>query len=119
MNTLSFIIYLLITWFITVHVGLIFYRNGKIYILNLLHGDEKFTLFINRLLLVGYYLLNLGYVTMTIRFGKPLYNWAEVISSICTRTGKIMCILAVIHFCNMAALLLISHYHQQHATYKN
>jgi len=119
MNTLSFIFYLLITWFITVHVGLIFYRNGKIYILNLLHGDEKFTLFINRLLLVGYYLLNLGYVTMTIRFGKPLYSWAEVIASICSRTGKIMCILAVIHFCNMAALLLISHYHQQHATNKN
>ena len=112
MNTLSFIIYLLITWFITVHVGLIFYRNGKSYILNLLHGDEKLTLFINRMLLIGYYLLNLGYVTMTFRFGRSLHSWAEVITSIGTRTGKIMCILGIIHFCNMAILLLISHYHQ-------
>jgi hypothetical protein len=112
MNTLSFIVYLLITWFITVHVGLIFYRNGKSYILNLLHGDEKLTLFINRLLLIGYYLLNLGYVTMTIRFGKTLLTWADVITSIGTRTGKIMCLLGIIHFCNMAILLLISHYHQ-------
>jgi hypothetical protein len=117
MNTLSFIIYLLITWFITVHVGLIFYRNGKSYILNLLH-DEKFTLFINRILLIGYYLLNLGYVTMTLRFGKTMYTWADVLTSICTRTGKIMCMLGVIHFFNMAALLLISHYHQ-HANNKN
>jgi hypothetical protein len=117
MNTLSFIIYLLITWFITVHVGLIFYRNGKSYILNLL-GDEKLTLFINRILLIGYYLLNLGYVTMTIRFGKTIHSWAEVITSICTRTGKIMCMLGVIHFFNMAILLLISHYHQ-HANNKN
>ncbi len=112
MNTLAVIIYLLITWFITVHVGLIFYRNGKSYILNLLHGDEKLTLFINRMLLIGYYLLNLGYVTMTLRFGRSLHSWAGVITSIGTRTGKIMVILGVIHFCNMAILLLISHYHQ-------
>jgi hypothetical protein len=112
MNTLAFIVYLLITWFITVHVGLIFYRNGKSYMLNLLHGDEKLTLFLNRMLLIGYYLLNLGYVTMTIRFGKLLTTWADVLTSISTRTGKIMIILGVIHLCNMAMLLLISHYHQ-------
>ncbi|MBO9201267.1 MULTISPECIES: hypothetical protein [Niastella] len=112
MNTLSYIIYLLLTWFITVHVGLIFYRNGKGYILNLLHGEEKLTLFINRTLLTGYYLLNLGYVTITIRFWKPVHTWTEVVSSICTMTGKIMCILAIIHFCNMAILLFISHRHE-------
>lgn len=112
MNTLSYIIYLHITWFITVHVGLIFYRNGKSYILTLLHGDEKLTLFINRILLIGYYLLNLGYVTMTIRLWKTVYTWTEVITSIATMTGKIMCSLAVIHFINMAGLLLVSHYHQ-------
>lgn len=118
MNTLSYIIYLLLTWFITVHVGLIFYRNGKSYILNLLQGDEKLTLFINRILLVGYYLLNLGYVTISIRFWKTINTWTEVITSICTMTGKIMCILAVIHFFNMAILLFISH-HYQHANNKN
>jgi hypothetical protein len=117
MNTLSYIIYLLITWFITVHVGLIFYRNGKGYILNLLHGDEKLTLFINRTLLTGYYLLNLGYVTITIRFWKTVYSWADAISSIGTMTGKIMSILAVVHFCNMAILLFISHRHE-HANNK-
>ena len=117
MNTLSYIIYLLVAWFITVHVGLIFYRNGKSYILNLLHGDEKLTLFINRILLTGYYLLNLGYVTITIRFWKTIHNWTEVVTSICTTTGKIMCILAVIHFFNMAILLFISHRHE-HANNK-
>ncbi|WP_205514700.1 hypothetical protein [Longitalea arenae] len=112
MNTLSYMIYLLITWFITVHVGLIFYRNGKSYILNLLHGDERLTLFINRILLIGYYLLNLGYVTMTIRLWKTVNTWTEVITSIATMTGKIMCTLAVIHFINMAVLLMIGQHHQ-------
>jgi hypothetical protein len=118
MNTLSYIIYLLLTWFITVHVGLIFYQNGKSYILNLLHGDEKLTLFINRTLLTGYYLLNLGYVTITIRFWKTVHTLTDMISSIGTMTGKIMCMLAVIHFCNMAILIFISHRHE-HANNKN
>jgi hypothetical protein len=98
-------------------VGLIFYRNGKSYILNLLHGDEKLTLFINRSLLTGYYLLNLGYVTISIRCWKTVHTLTEVAGSVGTMTGRIMCILAVIHFCNMAILLFISHRHE-HANNK-
>jgi hypothetical protein len=111
MNTLAYIIYLFSTYFITVHVGLIFYRNGKHYILRLLHGDEKLTDFINRILLTGYYLLNLGYAALMIRSWKTLYTWTEVLGSITTMTGRIMLTLAVIHFMNMAVILLISHRH--------
>ncbi|HYE55706.1 MAG TPA: hypothetical protein VD996_12710 [Chitinophagaceae bacterium] len=111
MNLLTYIIYLLIAYFITVHVGWRFYRNGRIYILNLLHGDEKLTDFINRLLLVGYYLLNLGYVLLTLRSWEKIETWNQVLASISFMTGKIMLILAVIHFINMAVILLISQRH--------
>jgi hypothetical protein len=40
-----------------------------------------------------------------------------VITSICTMTGKIMCVLAVMHFFNMAILLFFSH-RQEHANNK-
>ena len=59
MNILAYIFYLLITYIITFKVGLIFYRNGKIYILKLMRGNEHLSASINRLLLIGYYLLNL------------------------------------------------------------
>jgi hypothetical protein len=98
---------------ITVHVGLAFYRNGRVYILALLEGDEALTTFINRLLLTGYYLLNLGYVLLTIRSWKTVSTWTEMLAGISQKTGKIMLILAVIHFCNMAAIWLIRR-HQQH-----
>lgn len=111
MNTLAYIIYLLLTYLITVHVGLIFFRNGRRYILPLLHGDEKLTDFINRILLTGYYLLNLGYAAIMIRTWNTIYTWQELISSISTMTGRIMLTLAVIHFFNMATILLISRRH--------
>lgn len=112
MNTLTYIIYLAITYFITVHVGLRFYRNGEVYILNLLHGDKKLTAFINRILLVGYYLLNLGYVTLTISTWEKVNTWAEMFTSISFRTGKIILTLGVIHYLNMAVILLISFRHR-------
>ncbi|MGB8193159.1 MAG: hypothetical protein WCF67_14620 [Chitinophagaceae bacterium] len=111
MNTLTYIIYLLITYVITVHVGLRFYRNGEVYILNLLHGDIKLTRFINRVLLVGYYLLNLGYVMLTISSWALVTNWMQMLTSISFSTGKIMLTLALMHFFNMAVILFISYRH--------
>ena len=119
MNTLAYIIYLFITYLITVHVGLRFYRNGRIYILRLLHEDEKLTDFINRMLLTGYYLLNLGYAALMIRFWQTIKDWPELFASIGSMTGKIMLTLAVMHFMNMAVILLISHYHNRNQITNN
>ncbi|MET0394057.1 MAG: hypothetical protein ABW019_12985 [Chitinophagaceae bacterium] len=112
MNTLAYIIYLFITYIITVHVGLIFFRNGRVYILRLLHGDEKLTGFINRLLLTGYYLVNLGYAALMISFWKTVTGWVDLLVTVGTVTGKILLTLAVMHFLNMSVILLLNHHHQ-------
>jgi hypothetical protein len=108
MNVTAYIIYLFITYLITVHVGLVFYRNGRVFILNLLKGDERLTDFINRILLTGYYLLNLGYAALTIHLWETVTTWIEVLISIAIMTGKIMLLLGIIHFFNMLAIFLIS-----------
>jgi hypothetical protein len=119
MNLLAYILYLLITWFITVHVGLRFYRNGRLYILRLLHGDEKLTDAINRILLTGYYLLNLGYATIMLRNWQTINDWAGLVSAISSMTGKIILTLAIMHFMNMAVILYLGHRHQPSANNKN
>ena len=117
MNTLAYIIYLSLTYLVTVHVGLRFYRNGRVYILNLLQDDEKLTDFINRILLVGYYLVNLGYAALMLRLWQTINTWAELMASIGSMTGKIFLTLAVMHFLNMAVILLISQYHNHQITH--
>jgi hypothetical protein len=108
MNTLAHILYLLITFFITVRVGLIFYRNGRLFILNLLHQDTQLTDFINKALLVGYYLLNLGYATLMFKTWEPVQNWQDLLLGLSTMTGKILITLALIHFCNMTVIYFFS-----------
>ena len=118
MNTLAYIIYLAITYLITVKVGLVFYRNGAIYILNLLPENEQLARAINKMLLTGYYLLNLGYAAIMIRTWEKINTWTDLISSISLMTGKIMLTLALIHFMNMAIILLISQRQHQFINHK-
>ncbi len=110
LNTLAYSIYLIVTYTITVRVGLIFFRNGRLYMLHFLQGDEGLTDFINKMLLVGYYLLNLGYATIMIRFWKTINTPTELIVSIGTMTGRIMLLLACMHFFNMAMLYFLRKY---------
>jgi hypothetical protein len=108
MNTIAYLIYLIITYLITVQVGLSFYRNGWVYLKDLLSEDETLAGTVNRILLTGYYLLNLGYAAIMIRFWEKVETWTALLSSICAMTGKIMLTLAVIHFINMAVIFWFS-----------
>ena len=108
MNTLAYIIYLLLSYLLTVHAGMRFYRNGGIYIKTLLGDENHLADAINRLLLTGYYLLNLGYAALMIRFWKTISTPAELITSIANKTGTISLTLALVHFCNMLVIFVAS-----------
>lgn len=108
MNTLAYIIYLLVTYLITVQIGLVFYRNGRLYLLGMLQNDEKLTDFVNKILLTGYYLFNLGYAALMLRFWATIITWTQLLVSICAMTGKIMLGLALMHFFNMGVIFLLS-----------
>ncbi len=118
MNTLTYILYLFLTYLITIHVGLSFYRNGRIYILGLLHGDDRLTDFINKALLTGYYLLNLGYAALMLRTWETVTSWPQLVAGIATMTGRIMLLLALVHWCNMAIIYLIGQKRNQSLHYK-
>jgi hypothetical protein len=108
MNIIAYIIYLFITYLITVKVGMLFYRNGRIFILGLLQDDIRLTDAINNILLVGYYLVNLGYATIMISTWNTIHNRTALLVSIVTMTGIIMLTLALMHCGNMLVIYLIS-----------
>lgn len=108
MNVLAYIIYLTTTYLITVHVGRVFYKNGRHYILELMKGDINTTDAINKILLVGYYLLNLGYATLMLTTWELVTSYTELVLSVVTMLGRIILTLALIHFFNMAAIFFIS-----------
>ncbi len=117
MNILAYIVYLLITFIITIIVGRICYRNGHCYIHEILADDEHLGDNINKLLLTGYYLFNLGYATIMIYTWHQVTSVSMLISSISYMAGRIILTLAVMHYMNMACIYLFGrtrHYFLHH-----
>lgn len=109
MNIIAYIIYLIITYLITVNVGLILYKNGRIYILETLNHNIQLTDTVNKILLMGYYLTNLGYAAIMIKFWDPIQTYTQLIESEATMIGRIVLGLAMMHYFNMFIIHKFKH----------
>ena len=108
-NTAGYIIFGFLVYFITFHVGLVFYRNGKIYMQQLFNDDIHLVDAINKLLLVGYYLLNLGYTTLSIVYWPHIASLSELVECVTYNAGVMIVILGLMHYINMLGLLMYSY----------
>lgn len=101
LNLITYGIYLLITVFIIIKVGLICYRNGNIFVAHLVPDDKDFCLRVNNVLLIGYYLINIGYTVITLSDWTTVISISQMIESLSKNTAIIVCILAVLHYFNL------------------
>lgn len=102
-NTLSYIIYAPIAIYITVIVGWRCYKNGLVYVESIFK-DEKVSESINKILLVGYYLTNIGYAIMMIQRWEKVENTIDMINVLSENLASIVMILAILHYLNIITL---------------
>ncbi len=106
LNLIAYLFYGLITAFITLRVGWICYKNG-IYFIEEEMKDRLLADSINKLLLTGYYLLNLGYATLMIYTWQHVDTITELVSSISSRSAWIILSLGLMHFFNILVIYLL------------
>jgi hypothetical protein len=94
-------LYLLITVLLTIWVARALFRNGKVFLIEIFHGDKELAQAVNNLLLVGFYLVNLGYAVYTLRVGYNVSDMRQLIEELSLKTGAIILILGGMHFFNM------------------
>jgi hypothetical protein len=107
-NILAYIIFLTLIIFIIVYVGRYFYSNGRIFIIALFNGNSTMADYINELLLIGYYLFNIGYAFLKLRQWEKVNNLETLFSSLATSIGVLIFILALVHYFNMLVIYLLS-----------
>lgn len=107
-NILAYMIYLLLMIFIIVYVGRLFYKNGRVFILGLFRDDIALTDNVNNILLVAYYLFNIGYAFVTLRHWDRVADLPALISSISGNMGSLIFILAATHYMNMGLIYYLS-----------
>lgn len=107
LNTLGYIIYLFITINIIVIIGKICYHNGNRYVLEIVPNNQKLCTQLNKLLLTGYYLVNIGYCTTTLIQWNKISSLTQLIEVISFKSAIIITLLGVLHYFN---IYVITHY---------
>jgi hypothetical protein len=94
-------LYLFITFCETVWVARTLFRNGKVFLVDIFHGNKELADAVNNLLLVGFYLVNLGYAVWTMRIWQDVGAARELVEVLSLKIGGITLILGGMHFMNM------------------
>lgn len=108
-NIIGYFIYLSITIFIILRVGKICYKNGNVYVAELIPNHADICHKINQVLLLGYYLLNIGYCAMTLISWKKITSSAQLIETIGIKTSIIIFIISILHYFNIIILTKYIH----------
>jgi hypothetical protein len=103
-NILSYCIYAPITFYITIWVGRELHKTGRFFVCEMTGNNNTLADAINNSLLVGYYLLNLGYITIMINSWEEISTFTETLILLCNRVGTIVLTLGIIHYLNMLTL---------------
>jgi hypothetical protein len=95
-----YLVYLVVSVGLTVWVATTLSRNGLVFLTEVF-ADDKLARAINQLLVMGFYLLNLGYVTVTMRSSQSITDTSQALETLSSKVGLVLLVLGVLHFLNV------------------
>lgn len=93
--------YLILSLSVTVWVATTLHRNGRVFLVHAFQGDQDLADSINHLLVVGFYLVNLGYVALALQAYGVIDTPRQAIELVSDKVGRILLVLGGMHFLNL------------------
>ena len=97
----TYLMYLAISVALTVWVARTLSWNGRVFLVNSFESDERLADSVNHLLVVGFYLINMGYVTLALKLGDKPLSTQEAIEFLSTKVVLVLLVLGAMHFFNV------------------
>ena len=95
-------LYALISIAVTIWVAKTLHSSGRAFLIDAFRGNETLADSVNRLLVVGFYLINCGYIALALKYGAQPTNTVESIEFLSTKIGLVLLVLGFMHFTNLA-----------------
>ena len=96
----AYAFYLSISVLLTVWVGRTLHKNGHHFLVDAFSGNEELARAVNHLLVVGFYLVNIGFVALAIHMGLPK-DAAAAMERVSEKVGTVLLVLGAMHFGNL------------------
>ena len=101
LGVVTYLVYLAISIGLTVWVARTLHQNGRIFLVDVFSGNEELADSVNHLLVVGFYLVNLGYVSLALKLGYEIANVRELVEALSSKVGFVLLVLGAMHFFNL------------------
>ncbi len=103
LRLIEYLIYLSASVLLTVWVGRTLHRNGRRFLVDVME-DEPLADSVNRLLLVGFYLVNFGVAALLVNPSGGVGSPADMVQTLATQLGVVLLILGTLHLGNVFVL---------------
>ena len=100
-TVITYSLYLVIALCVTIWVARTLHKNGRIFLVDCFRGNQELADSVNHLLVVGFYLINIGFVTLYLKVASPVANPQGVFEALSGKIGTVLLVLGAMHFWNI------------------
>jgi len=97
----TYLLYLAISVALTIWVARTLYKRGGIFLVDAFHGNKELADSVNHLLVVGFYLINIGFVSLALKTAATIDTSRAAIELLSDKMGMVLLILGGMHFFNL------------------
>ena len=88
-----YIVYTVLSIAMTVWVASTLYKNGRVFLLEAFKGKDEMADSVNHLLVVGFYLVNFGFILLFLRLGTKPTDIENGVEYAATKLGVVLLVL--------------------------
>jgi hypothetical protein len=93
--------YVAVSVALTIWVARTLHKNGRPFLVDVFAEREDLADSVNHLLVVGFYLINFGYITLALKLAEPVANAVDGIEALSHKIGWVLVVLGAMHFFNL------------------
>ena len=97
----AYLLYLVWSVGTTIWVARTLHKNGRVFLVDAFGGSAELADSVNHLLVVGFYLINVGFVALALRSDAKPYDLVAAIEFFSTKIGWVLVVLGGMHFFNL------------------
>ena len=114
----TYIIYLFISVNLTIWVARTLHKRGALFLVDAFHGNEALAAAVNHLLVVGFYLINIGFVSLALKTTAEITAWRQAIELLSDKLGWVLLTLGCMHFFNLFVFSRVRSRAQGHGNFR-
>lgn len=97
----AYLAYVVLSVGLTVWVGRTLHHNGRAFLVDVFAARTDLADSVNHLLVVGFYLINFGYMSLALKVATPPTTPTEAVEALSYKVGLVLVVLGAMHFFNL------------------